>query len=110
MDPWDPCFVSQVCDKVTRSFAFEVLGAPDLNGVSVEAVTQWWDTVLESRFTRHDSPGAGEDIRVGTEDLVGSGLIWNDVVVHFSCFPNVRMEDRRPNHRRASAGQRRRNL
>lgn len=105
-----PVLFSQVCQKVTRSFAFEVLGAPDLNGVSMEAATQWWDTVLKSRFTRHASPGAGEDIRVGTEDLIGSGLIWNDVLVHFSCFPNVRMENHHPSQRRASAGHRRRNL
>ena len=105
-----PVLFSQVCEKVTRSFAFEVLGAPDLNGAYVEEATQWWDKVLQSRFTRHTSPAAGEDIRIGAEDLIGSGLIWNDVVAHFSCFPNVRMEDRRPSQRRASAGQRRRNL
>ena len=105
-----PVLFSQVCQKVTRSFAFEVLSAPDLNGASSEAATQWWDTVLKSRFTQHISPGAGEDIRVGTEDLIGSGLIWHDVLVHFSCFPSARTEDRHPNQRRASAGQRRRNL
>ena len=53
-----PVLFSQVCDKVTRSFAFEVLGAPDLNGASSEAATQWWDTVLKSGFTRqfHQAP------------------------------------------------------
>ena len=85
-----PGLFSQVCDKVIRSFAFEVLSAPDLNGASIEAARQWWDKILKSRVTGHDSPGAGEDIRVGTEDLIGSGLIWNGVLVHFSCFPNVR--------------------
>jgi len=105
-----PVLFSQACHKVTRSFAFEVLSAPDLNGASIEAATQWWDTILKSPFTQHASPAAGEDIRVGTKDLVGSGLIWNDVVVHFSCFPNVRMENHRPSKRRASADQRRRNL
>lgn len=101
---------SRVCDKVTRSFAFEVHSAPELDGVSIEAATQWWHKVLQSRFTRHSSPGAGEDIRVGTEDLIGSGLVWNDVLVHFSCFPNARLENHRPSQRRASMGQRRRNL
>ncbi|MGA3116544.1 MAG: DUF6569 family protein [Syntrophobacteraceae bacterium] len=105
-----PVLFSQVCDKVTRSFAFEALNAPDLNGASTAAAKEWWDTILKSPFTQHASPAAGEDIRVGTEDLVGSGLIWNDVVVHFSCFPNLRMENHRPSQRRASAGQRRRNL
>ena len=104
-----PVQFSHACDKVTRSFAFEVLDAPDLDAVSTGAVTQWWDTILKSPFTRHASPAAGEDIRVGTEDVIGSGLIWNDVVVHFSCFPNAQM-NHRPSQSRATAGQRRRNL
>jgi hypothetical protein len=105
-----PVLFSQVCEKVTKSFAFEVLSEPELDGVSIEAAKQWWDTILKSPFTQHVSPAAGEDIRVGTEDLIGSGLIWNDVVVHFSCFPNAPMENHRPSKRRASAGNRRRNL
>jgi hypothetical protein len=105
-----PALFAQACDKVTRSFAFEVLNAPDLNGASTEAAREWWDKILNSRVTGHDSPGAGVDIRVGTEDLIGSGLFWNGVVVHFSCFPNIRMENHRPSKRRASADQRRRNL
>jgi hypothetical protein len=101
-----PVLFSQVCEKVTRSFAFEVLGSPDINGASTEAAKQWWHTVLQAGFTKHDSPGAGEDIRVGTEELIGSGLIWNQILMHFSCFPNMR----RQSQRRASAGQQRRNL
>ena len=101
-----PVLFSQVCEKVTRSFAFEVLGSPDLNGASMEAATQWWDAILKSPFTRHTSPAAGEDIRVGTEALIGSGLIWDGVVVHFSCFPNVL----RQSQKRASASQRRQSL
>ena len=105
-----PDLFSQVCDKATRSFAFEVLSARDLNGASTQAAKEWWSKIPQSEFSRHASPAAGEDIRVGTEDLIGSGLIWNDVLVHFSCFPNVSRENRRPSQRRASAGQRQRNL
>jgi hypothetical protein len=88
-----PPLFSQVCGKVIRSFAFEVLSEPELNGASIEAATQWWDKILKSRVTGHTSPGAGVDIRVGAEDLIGSGLFWNGVVVHFSCFPNGRTEN-----------------
>jgi hypothetical protein len=88
-----PVLFAQVCDKVTRSFAFEVLSAPDLNGATIEVARGWWNKILKSRVTGHDSPGSGVDIRFGTEDLIGSGLIWNGVVVHFSCFPNVRAEN-----------------
>lgn len=101
-----PVLFSKVCDKVTQSFAFEVLNAPDLNGTSIETATQWWDRILEAGFTKHDSPGAGVDIRLGTKELIGSGLIWDGVVVHFSCFPNMR----RHSQRRASTSQRRRHL
>jgi hypothetical protein len=105
-----PVLFSHACDKVIMSFAFEVLSAPDLNGASIEAVREWWDKILKSRVTGHDSPGAGVDIRVGTEDLIGSGLFWKGVLAHFNCFPNVRMENHRQSQRRASAGERRRNL
>ncbi len=100
---------SQVCDKVIKSFAFEVLSEPELNGASIKAAMRWWDKTLKSRVTGHTSPGAGVDIRVGAEDLIGSGLFWNGVLVHFSCFPNMRTENHHPDRRRASAGQRRRN-
>lgn len=90
-----PALFSKVCDKVVRSFAFEVVNAPDLNGVSIEAATRWWDTVLATKVTGHDSPGAGVDVRVRSDDLIGSGLIWNRVIVHLSCFPNVRYRSQR---------------
>lgn len=102
-----PVLFSQSCQKVTRSFAFEALGAPDLTGTPIESAMKWWDAILIAEFTRHASPGAGEDIRVGTEDLIGSGLIWNDVLAHFSCFPNVRMGHHRRGRRRASVRERR---
>ena len=85
-----PVLFSQVCKKVIQSFAFEVLSEPELNGASIEAARRWWDKILKSRVTGHTSPGAGVDIRIGAEDLIGSGLIWNGVLVHFSCFPNER--------------------
>ncbi len=91
-----PALFSQVCDKITGSFAFEVLSAPALNGTSIETIKLWWEKILGSQVTGHDSPGAGVDIRVRAEDRIGSGLFWNGVVVHFSCFPDVRTEDNRP--------------
>jgi hypothetical protein len=105
-----PGLFSQVCDKVTRSFAFEVLSARGLNGASIEAAREWWDTVLKSPVTGHSTPAAGVDIRVAAEDLIGSGLFWNGVVVHLSCFPNVRMDNHRSSENRAPLGERLNNL
>lgn len=96
--------------KIIRSFAFEVLSDDNLESVSPEAATTWWEKVLENAFTRHPSPGAGEDLRSGTGDLIGSGLLWNDALVHFSCFPGngSSKESGRPDTRRASVSERRR--
>ena len=103
-----PALFAKVCGKVIRSFAFEVLSEPELNGASIEAATRWWDKILKSRVTGHTSPGTGVDIRVEAEDLIGSGLIWNGVVVHFSCYPYVRTETTRTSqsrHRQVSDGE-----
>lgn len=96
--------------KIIRSFAFEVLSDDNLANVPLDAAAAWWEKLREATFARHSSPGAGEDLRSGTGDLIGSGLLWNDALVHFSCFPGngSSKESGRPDTRRASAGERRR--
>lgn len=37
-----PPLFSQVCAKVIKSFAFEVLSEPELNRASIEAARRWW--------------------------------------------------------------------
>ena len=98
--------------KIIRSFAFGVLSDDNLESVSPEAATIWWEKVRETAFTCHPSPGAGEDFRSGTADLIGSGLLWNDALVHFSCFPGEESGQRshEPTSRRASVGERRRRM
>ena len=47
-----PALFSQVCEKVTRSFAFEVLECDGTRTEHpIEAAREWWDKVLKSRFT-----------------------------------------------------------
>ena len=96
--------------KIVRSFAFEVLSDDDLSTVHREPAAAWWEKVQEAPLSEHSSPGAGEDLRVEAGDLIGSGLLWNDALVHFSCFPGngSSKESGRPDTRRASAGERRR--
>jgi hypothetical protein len=94
--------------KIIRSFAFEVLSASDFESVQPELATNWWTKVLEASLSKHPSPGAGEDLRVEANDLIGSGLVWNDALIHFSCFPGEEAKPSRNTHsRRASASQRR---
>jgi hypothetical protein len=94
--------------KIVRSFAFEVLSVPGFETVQPEPVKNWWEKVLEASLAGHPSPGAGEDVRIDARDLIGSGLLWNNTLIHFSCFPG---EEARPsretNSRRASVGERR---
>jgi hypothetical protein len=94
--------------KIIRSFAFEVLSVPDFETIEPEPVKNWWVKVLAASLSRHPSPGAGEDLRINARDLIGSGLLWNDTLVHFSCFPGEEARlSRETNSRRASASERR---
>jgi hypothetical protein len=96
--------------KIIRSFAFEVLSDDDLSDVPKDPTAAWWEKVQQASLSRHASPGAGEDLRVETRDLIGSGLLWNEALIHFSCFPgNGALKDSgTPEMQRASAGERRR--
>ena len=96
--------------KIIRSFAFEVLSVPGFETVDPEPARNWWENVQEASLSLHPSPGAGEDLRVDASDLIGSGLLWNDTLVHFSCFPGngLSRESERAQSRRSSIGERRR--
>ncbi|HOI94556.1 MAG TPA: hypothetical protein PK250_07605 [Syntrophobacter fumaroxidans] len=105
-----PVLFAENSSKIVRSFAFEVLDAPDLNRTSTDGARKWWDDILRCEFTKHPSPATGVDIRLFNQNVIGSGLIWNNVLAHFSCFPNFRQEQNRPNTRRSSIRERRRNM
>jgi len=96
--------------KIVRSFAFEVLADEDLSSVPCDPATAWWEKVQKAPISSRSSPDAGEDLRVEASDLIGSGLLWNDALVHFSCFPGneVSKESGGGEPRRFSAGDRRR--
>lgn len=98
--------------KIIRSFAFEVLADDNLTNVPSEAATAWWEKVRGVTLGRHSSPGAGEDLRAEAGDLIGSGLLWDSALVHFSCFPGetAGQHSHEPTSRRASAGERRRRM
>ncbi len=95
--------------KIVRSFAFEALDEPDLEDVPSEMIGEWWENVLEAEVTVHRSPGVGEDLRLTSRNSIGSGLLWEGRLVHFSCFP-IEVSDERPlrrSTRRAGVSERR---
>ena len=95
--------------KIVRSFAFEVLSSKETKAISTDEAMSWWEKILSANLTRHASPGAGEDIRLNTPELLGSGLYWNGNLVHLSCFPAVEspQESSHSQNRRASVSERR---
>lgn len=102
----------KACEKIIRSFAFEVLLDPDLDSRGFDSVEKWWSEVLNTEATLHPSPGVGRDIRCSSRNVIGSGLYWHEACVHFSCFPGQRDSEKPagPKTRRASAGERVRRL
>ena len=100
-------------EKIVKSFAFEVVFSEDTVRRRRKSVQRWWDTVLQTPVDVFDSPGAGHDVRVESPRLIGSGLMWDDRLVHFSCFPKDLSDDGRGlsrGSRRLSAADRRRFL
>ena len=95
--------------KIVRSFAFEVLSIKETKGISMDEAMSWWEKILSAKLTRHASPGTGEDIRLDTPELLGSGLYWNGNLVHLSCFPAAQpsQESSHLKSRRASVSERR---
>lgn len=104
-----PELFSRSFPKIVRSFAFEVLSEPDLQDGQHDGVDKWWKEVLAAGISLHRSPGAGEDVRLATGTLIGSGLLWDQRLVHFSCFPSDGADQQlQPaNTRRVAASERR---
>ncbi|MEJ5366641.1 MAG: DUF6569 family protein [Desulfosoma sp.] len=100
-------------EKILKSFAFEVAFSEVEVRRRRKSVQGWWDSVLETPVEVFDSPGAGRDVRLESRRLIGSGLVWNERLVHFSCFPKE-LSGRRPDSsrgvRRLSAADRRRSF
>jgi len=73
--------------KIIRSFAFEVLEQPAMAEDGAEAPRIWLQKVMSAPVVTRPSPGAGEDLRIASRDVIGSGLIWHNQLLHLSCFP-----------------------
>ena len=106
-----PELFSRSNDQIVGSFAWEALSAPPLNRIRIDPIKGWWENVLESPATLHQSVGVGDDIRIQTDQIIGSGLIYGGIMTHLSCFPIDPLFDRPPSRlTRSSIRERQRNL
>ncbi len=105
-----PDLFARCLAKIVRSFSFETLSSPSLNGTSADPAKTWWEEMLKSPFSKHNSVGVGDDIRTEAENSVGSGLMYGRVMIHFSGFPEFKQKASCQNRRRLSVRERRRNL
>ncbi len=97
-------------EKILKSFAFEVAFADVQVRRRKTSIRNWWESVLRTPVEMFDSPGAGRDVRLESRDLIGSALVWEEQLVHLSCFPKTLFEQgqgHRPGVRRLSATNRR---
>ncbi|MGQ9669798.1 MAG: ARPP-1 family domain-containing protein [Desulfosoma sp.] len=74
-------------EKILKSFAFEVALLEGEVTAHHHNVAKWWHEVLSTPVEWFDSPGDGQDVRLESPLMIGSGLVWNDQLIHFSCFP-----------------------
>lgn len=74
-------------EKILKSFAFEVALLEGEVTAHHHNVAEWWHEVLSTPVEWFDSPGDGQDVRLESPLVIGSGLLWNDQLMHFSCFP-----------------------
>lgn len=74
-------------EKILKSFAFEVVFADVQVRQRRTSIRNWWESVLRTPVEMFDSPGAGRDVRLESRHLIGSALVWEEQVVHLSCFP-----------------------
>ncbi len=73
--------------KILKSFAFEVVFAEQKVRRRKASIANWWDSVLGAPLEMFKSPGDGQDVRLAGRHLIGSGLVWEGRLMHFSCFP-----------------------
>jgi cell fate (sporulation/competence/biofilm development) regulator YlbF (YheA/YmcA/DUF963 family) len=104
-----PSLYCKSFQKIAVSFAYEVVLSANLNGELRTKSQDFFEQVVHSEFTRFTSPGTGEDLRIESTDLIGSGLMWGKQVIHLSAFP-LNGGEHGSLTQRASIRDRRRNL
>jgi hypothetical protein len=76
-------------DKLLRSYVMDALSRSDDGRLSTFSALEFVRSLSEANLDRRSSPGSGRSYRVTTNEGSGSGLVFDDRVVHLDLFPDV---------------------
>jgi hypothetical protein len=72
-----------------RSLAFSSLSPFRFTSFPIDPIKNCWEKVLESPVTLHQSVGVGDVLRIETNQIIGSSLIYGGITMHLSCLPAI---------------------
>jgi len=91
---------SRCHDKILESFAFDALSKPPLNGCTPDTVKTWWKDMVGVNVSRQRSLyGVGVDVLMEGTMVAGSGILYANALIHYSCFQLAGRNSNEP-HRR----------
>jgi hypothetical protein len=73
--------------KLIRSYAIDAMEeAGESPALTPQSIRAWFKSASEAKSEKFRSPGLGDDVRLQTDDLVGSSLVLNDQPIHTEIF------------------------
>jgi hypothetical protein len=83
-----PGTLRKLWSKLVRSYAADALEEPKEKSPEVESdrVTRWLKSASSAQQHWFDSPGAGKDVRIEGEKLLGATLVVDEHPVHIELF------------------------
>jgi hypothetical protein len=72
--------------KLVRSYALDALEHEGAAPVTMDDPQQFLSAIENASEETYESVGLGNDVRLTSERIAGSGLLWEDQLVHASVF------------------------
>ncbi len=88
-----PSIWQNVGEKITRSYAIEVVDRPRGEPRRVETAGDELARLLaDITLEGYKSVGLGDDLRLEKQDLTGAALVWDRLLVHLAAYPRLRRQ------------------
>jgi hypothetical protein len=82
-------------DKILRSYALDVLGRNLKEaGIAADSLEKLIARLLEGKVSSYKGVGLGDDLRIQTEGLTGSALVWEKAIVNLAVYPFAEARER----------------